>query len=134
MPAPRTPTRRRERRGRPYFTTSSEPEPVIASDEAKLIPRARFAASAGSNLAIPSGNSTLAGGVGRAPSGGRSRLILGTGIGIVIFLVIGSRTLIIDIFFAMPFKVKDSDSTLVCASILTLSAGWGIGMRTSGPK
>jgi alpha-glucosidase len=38
------------------------------------------------------------------------------------------------IFFDNPSRLKLSDSTFVTQSMLTLKAGCGIGMRTSGPK
>ena len=83
---------------------------------------------------MPSANSTLLGGVGRAPSGGRRMLMFGSGIGIGIFCVTGSKMVMTTIFFAVPSRLKLSDSTLVCASMLTFSAGCGTGMRMSGPK
>ena len=61
-------------------------------------------------------------------------LRLGTGIGIGVRREIGSITVITTIFLAVPSRLKLSDSTLVCASMLTLSAGCGAGMRMSGPK
>ena len=83
----------------------------------------------------PSGGySIFMGAVGRAPSGGRSRLILGTGIGIGIVPVIGSMMVMMTIFFARPSSEKLRLSTLVFASILIVKAGWGIGILMSGPK
>ena len=60
--------------------------------------------------------------------------MFGSGIGTGIFFVIGSMMVTTTIFLAVPSRLKLSDSTLVSASMLTLSAGCGAGMRMSGPK
>ncbi len=83
---------------------------------------------------MSSENLIFAGGVNRRPSGGLKTSMFGSGIGIGIFFVIGSRIVITVIFFDNPSRLKLSDSTFVAQSMLTLKAGCGIGMRTSGPK
>src|SRR6185295_16379764 len=81
-----------------------------------------------------SGNWIFAGGVNRKPSGGCKKLTFGTGTGIGTLPVIGSSIVITTSFFASPSSEKLSDSTLVCQSMFTLSAGCGSGIGTSGPK
>jgi hypothetical protein len=59
--------------------------------------------------------------------------MLGTGIGTGTRLVTGSATVSHDLLGAAVER-KLSDSTLVCASMLTFKAGCGTGRRMSGPK
>ena len=61
----------------------------------------------------------------RSPSGGLKMLMFGIGTGIGIRPVTGSRMVMISIRFCRPSRLKLSDSTLVWASMLTLSAGCG---------
>src|SRR5262245_52399310 len=104
------------------------------SEDWNDIERARAAALIGLSFAPSSGNSTFAGGKSLAPSGGRRRLMLGTGIGIVIFFVTGSSMVSTTIFLDNPSRLKLSDSTFVCASIFTFNAGCGTGILMSGPQ
>src|SRR3954470_5704490 len=100
----------------------SVPLAVIESADVNEIASARDSALVIVSLEPYWKNSTFDGIGSLAPSGGRSRLMLGTGTGIGIFFVTGSNTVSTVIFLLNPSRPKVSDSTLVCASMLTLSA------------
>src|ERR1700751_3466652 len=99
----------------------------MESDALKVIPRI-FWIALGMLCAVPSSaNSTLDGGLRRAPSGGRGAVRVGPGMGMGILLVTGSRIVKTMIFLASPSRLNVIDSTLVRASMLTLRAGCGTG-------
>src|ERR1700683_5558856 len=110
------------------------PEPLMASLVSPVLASARPMAWMELRLPPSGGNEIFMGAVGLAPSGGRSRLMLGTGMGMGILPVMGSMMVMMTTFLARPSRLKVRVSTLLFASMLTVRAGCGMGMRMSGPK
>ena len=75
----------------------------------------------------------LGGSGGTRPSGGFSGVMSGIGTGIGALLT-GSWKKTIGSFFFCLSKLKDNCSTLVCASMLAVSAGCGAPTLISGPQ